>query len=109
MLDPQQAARDVHAASPSRPGMQILLDTPDLRLVVFRLLPGQAVPPHHNASTVALTVLSGDGFLSGRDGERHCRTGEMVVYDPGETHGMRAADRELHLLASITPRPGGAA
>ena len=56
--------------------------------------------------TASGTVLQGEGLLSGREGERRCTTGEMVTYEPGETHGMRAADVEVHLLALITPRPG---
>ena len=94
------------APSPNKPATAVLLDTPDVRLLAFCLQPGQAVAPHHNASTVMLTVLAGDGMLSGGDGERHCVTGEQVVYDPMETHGMRAVDSELLLLATITPRPG---
>ena len=105
-LDPRQAARDAVAASPSRPATAILIDSPDARLVVFRILPGQSVAPHHNPSTVMITVLQGEGLLSGKDGERRCTAGEMVTYEPGETHGMRATDVELHLLALITPRPG---
>jgi len=106
-LDPRQAAFEAVAASPERPGTAILFDSADIRLLVFRIGPGQRVAPHQNPSTVTLTVLSGEGLLSGRDGERLCRAGDVVVYDPSEPHGMRATDSELHLLAAITPRPGG--
>ena len=105
-LDPLQASRDAVATSPTRPATAILHDSPDLRLVVFRILPGQSVAPHHNPSTVTLTVLEGAGFLSGGEGERACRAGEMVTYEPGETHGMRSERESLYLLATITPRPG---
>ena len=104
-LDPRAAAHAAHAA-PGRPATAVLHDAPDARLVVFRLAPGQAVPPHRSASTVTLAVLEGAGVLSGGDGERACATGDVVVYAPDETHGMRATDRELLLLATITPRPG---
>ena len=106
-LDPRQAALDAVAASPARPATAILFDSADIRLLVFRIAPGQHVAPHQNPSTVMLTVLSGEGLLSGRDGERLCRAGDVVAYEPGEPHGMRATDSELHLLAAITPRPGG--
>jgi quercetin dioxygenase-like cupin family protein len=105
-IDPRTAARAAVAASPDRPATAILLNTPDVRLVVFRLAPGQEVSPHSNASTVMLTVLEGEGILSGGTGERRCVAGDVVVYDPSETHGMRAVDVELQLLATITPRPG---
>jgi quercetin dioxygenase-like cupin family protein len=104
-LDPRAAARASVAASPTRPATAVVHAGADARLVVFRLAPGQAVPPHRSASTVTLAVLEGAGVLSGGDGERACTAGDVVVYAPDELHGMRAADAELLLLATITPRP----
>ena len=105
-LDPLQASLDATAAAPSRPATAVLFDSPDVRLVVFRIMPGQAVAPHRNSSTVTLMVLQGEGYVSGTEGERACRSGEMVTYEPNETHAMRAGARAFHLLATITPRPG---
>ena len=53
-----------------------------------------------------LQVLEGSGVLSGGDSEIDCTEGDVVVYEPGEQHGMRSTDKELLLLATITPRPG---
>lgn len=106
-LQPREAARTAVAAHDDRPATAVIHDSADARLVVFRLAPGQAVPPHRSPSTVLLTVLSGTGTLSGADGERTCSAGDMVTYAPDELHGMRATDGELQLLATITPRPGG--
>lgn len=106
VLDPGAAARDAVASSPSRPATAVLLDTPDVRLVVFRIQPGQSVAPHHSASTVLLTVLEGEGIVSGREGDRQCRAGDVIAYEPGETHGMRAVDEPFKLIATIAPRPG---
>lgn len=105
-LDPRQAARDAVSTSAARPATAIILDTHDVRLIVFRMLAGQTVAPHRSSSTVTLTVLQGQGMLGGADGERLCHQGDVVVYEPNESHGMRATDGELHLLAAITPRPG---
>ena len=105
-LDPRTAARVAVTAHPERPATAVLLDTADVRLVVFRLAPGQAVPPHRSPSTVTLTVLEGSGTLSGGDAERRCAAGDIVVYSPDELHGMRATEGELLLLATIAPRPG---
>jgi quercetin dioxygenase-like cupin family protein len=109
-LDPRRAAREAVAPNPSRPATAILDDSADARLVVFRLAPGQAVPPHRSASTVQLTVLEGAGVLTGEDDgaprEHACAAGDVVLYAPNELHGMRAGDAELLLLATITPRPG---
>ena len=105
-LDPRAAARRAVAAHPDKPATAVLLDSPQMRLLVFRIAPGQAVPPHRSSSAVTLTVLEGSGVLSGEGDERTCNTGEIVAYSPNELHGMRATTRELLLLACITPRPG---
>jgi quercetin dioxygenase-like cupin family protein len=106
-----QAARDAVAANPSRPATAILHDSPGARLVVFRLAPGQFVPPHRSSSTVTIHVLAGSGHLSGEhDGEEvahEVSAGDIALYAPSELHGMRADDVELLLLATISPRPGG--
>ena len=109
-LDPRAAARAAVAPNPTRPATAVVHDTDDLRLVVFRLDAGQSVPPHRSVSSVMLTVLEGDGVLSGEaDGatlDVACKPGDVVTYAPNELHGMRADTGELLLLATITPRPG---
>jgi len=105
-----EAARDAVAANADRPATAIVHDSEDARLVVFRLAPGQHVPPHSSTSTVCLRVLAGSGQLTGGDDAypltRDVNSGDMVIYQPKELHGMRAFDDELLLLATITPRPG---
>jgi quercetin dioxygenase-like cupin family protein len=105
-IDPVAAARSAVAAHPDRPATAVLLDNPDVRLIVFRLAPGQAVPPHSSPSSVTLTVLAGTGVISGGTDECSCSTGTVVGFAPEELHGMRAEDDELLLLAAVTPRPG---
>ncbi|HEX6050243.1 MAG TPA: cupin domain-containing protein [Gemmatimonadaceae bacterium] len=106
ILNARRAAAQATAATPSRPATAVVYDAPDARMVVFRIAPGQAVAPHRNASTVTLTVLAGSGMVSGSDREQDVAEGDVVAYEPNELHGMRAIDRELILLAMITPRPG---
>ena len=105
-INARRAATEAVAANANRPATSVVHDVPDARLVVFRIAPGQAVAPHHNASTVILTVLAGAGVVSGGDGECAVAEGDVVAYAPNELHGMRAIDQELMLLATITPRPG---
>jgi quercetin dioxygenase-like cupin family protein len=105
-LDIPRAARDAVAPNANRPATTVVHDSPDARLVVFRIAPGQAVPPHRNASTVMLTVISGRGLIRGGDDEQAVTPAETVVFEPNELHGMRAESEELVLLATITPRPG---
>ncbi len=108
VLDPLSAAQAAVAPNPSRPATAIVHDSEHARLVVFRISPGQHVPPHHSTAMVILQVLAGSGVLSGIDGLEHKGVaGDTVVYGPGEIHGMRSDDEEFLLLATITPRPGG--
>ena len=105
-LDIPRAAREAVGANAARPATAVVHDSPDARLIVFRITPGQAVAPHRNASTVMLTVISGRGFIRGGEDERAVAPAETVVFEPNELHGMRAELEELVLLATITPRPG---
>jgi quercetin dioxygenase-like cupin family protein len=91
---------------PERPATRVLHDEPNLRVIAFHLLPGQTVPPHKNASTVMVQVISGEGRFSGEDGEATLRAGESAVYRPGETHSISALDGPLVFHAVIAPRPG---
>ena len=96
------------ATSPAagRPATTIVSDSPDARLVLFRIDPGQAIPPHSNTSTVLMTIVSGSGIVSGPDGDHVARAGDLIAYEPNELHGMRADTDQLVILATITPRPG---
>ncbi len=102
------AAVAAEAASPGqdRAATKLVHDAPDVRLVVFRLEPGQRVEPHTSASTVVLAVAAGSGLVLGPDGERSVRAGNVVTYAPNELHAMRALSHHLVLLAIIAPRPG---
>jgi quercetin dioxygenase-like cupin family protein len=104
-LNPLAAARSAVAANPARPATAILHDSPEMRLVVFRIGAGQEVAPHVSKSRVMLQVLEGSGLLSGKDSELLCSIGDAVTYEPGEMHGMKSAGGEVLLLATITPRP----
>jgi quercetin dioxygenase-like cupin family protein len=107
LLDTADAATP---ARPDRPAMVVVSDEAAARLLLFRLAPGQTVPPHRNASLVMLTVLQGTGTIVGEvDGAttaHGCRGGDLFVFEPGELHGMSAGDEELVLLATIAPRTG---
>ncbi len=103
---PHAAALTATPAHRERPSITILHDRPDVRLVLFRIEPGQRVPPHTSVSTVILSVLSGAGSVTGGDEERGVGPGDIVAYEPGEVHGMEAGDDTLIILATIAPRPG---
>ncbi len=101
LLDAHAADRDAVAANPTRPATATVHDEPSVRLVVFRLEPGQQVAPHVSEMTVLLTVLSGRGVISGGDGESEAKPGVVATFAPGELHGMRAGEERFCLLATI--------
>ena len=94
------------SANPTRPATMVVHDSPDARVVLFRIEKGQEVPSHTSPSTVLLTVISGSGVVSGADGDREVTVGDLVSYAPAEPHGMRAPTERLVLAAVIAPRPG---
>ena len=104
--DVKSAATAAVAARPDRPAMAVMHDSADVRLVVFRIEPGQQVATHTNASTVVLTVLEGTGIVSGADGDRAVKPGEIATFEPREPHGMRSTGERFILVAAIAPRPG---
>jgi len=106
VLSTPRAARGAVSAQSSRPATAVMHDAPDARVVVFRIEPGQEVAPHTSTSTVLLSVVSGSGTVSGASGESSVGAGDLVAYDPGELHGMKAGTEQLVLVAVITPRPG---
>lgn len=107
VLNAPDAAREAVAAHPARPATALLHDHEDVRLVLFRIAPGQAVAPHTSPSSVVLHVVSGSGLVSGDGDERPVAPGDLVAYAPQELHGMRALAEELVIVAAIAPRPGG--
>ena len=100
------------AASGNRdkPATAIVSDSAAARVIVFRIDPGQAVALHKSTSTVMLTVLRGNGIISGPiDGtvsDHEANIGTVIAYEPGELHGMRAVSGTFVVMATITPRPG---
>ena len=106
IYDPRRVAAVAAVARADRPAMAAMHDSPDVRLIVFRIEPGQAVATHTNASTVVLTVLEGAGMVTGADVERAVGAGDVITFEPREPHAMRATDQRFMLLAAIAPRPG---
>ena len=93
------------ANHPGRAATTLAHDCADVRVVVFRIEPGQQVPVHTSPSSVVLMIVSGGGIVVGAAGEREVRAGDMVTYDPKEPHGMRATVEPLVIAAVIAPGP----
>lgn len=105
-FDPLALAKGAVSAQPSRPATALAHDCADARVVIFRIEPGQQVAPHTSTSTVILSIASGSGVVSDAVLEREVRSGDVIVYEPGELHGMRALGETMVVQAIIAPRPG---
>ncbi|MCC6316625.1 MAG: cupin domain-containing protein [Gemmatimonadaceae bacterium] len=104
--DASALAANAVSARPDRPAMTLVHDSPDVRVALFRIEPGQQVAVHTSPSSVLLHVVSGSGIVSGADGvEQRVSAGAIVTYEPGEPHGMRADSETFTLAATIAPRP----
>ncbi len=95
----------VGQAQSDRPAPTLLHSSTDLRVVMFHLKPGQAVPPHTSRSTVLLIVLSGRGTLQAGDEFSEAGPGDLVVVEPMQLHGMAAGSEPMSVLAAIAPCP----
>ncbi len=104
-FDAHAAALEAVQANPARPATATVFDAPGLRLVVFRLEPGQSVASHTSEATVLLTVLSGRGAISIGEQSIEAGAGHVVAIAPGEPHGMLATADRFCLLATILRRP----
>jgi quercetin dioxygenase-like cupin family protein len=96
--------REAQAVSPAGQRSTLIADGTPARYALFCLEPGQAVPSHVSPSAVSLTVLEGEGSVTGGEGAAPLAPGTMVLFAPNEPHGFTARTR-LVALAAITPRP----
>lgn len=80
-------------------------DEANVRVVAFRLAPGQVVPAHTSPATVLVHVVAGRGTFTGNDSALELAAGASAVYAPEEPHSITADDAGVDFLAVITPRP----
>jgi quercetin dioxygenase-like cupin family protein len=89
--------------TPDKPYRELLYDSPNLRVLVFNLEPGQELPVHSHPSDsdVALVILEGEGEFIGAH-EMPARAGQAQIMPVGEPHGLSAHTR-MRLLVFIAP------
>lgn len=103
MADPAFIAdwRSVITYSAPGPTPYLLVDEPELRVLVAGLEPGGRIPPHP-APRAVYHALEGEGAMV-LDGERlPFRAGTVVVAPEGATRGIEAVSR----LAFLAVRMG---
>jgi quercetin dioxygenase-like cupin family protein len=73
-------------------GKESILDTPEARVTLMTLDPGQAIPPHRHTSVTDTTFcLAGLAEVTCRDPDQHLRLapGDRSTVAPGRVHGLR--------------------
>jgi quercetin dioxygenase-like cupin family protein len=83
---------------------QTVVDTPEVKLVLFSLQAGQEVKGK-GEPRVHLLALEGEGELWSTATVLPATAGTMLAADVGEAHGARAGDGRFLVLGIITPGP----
>lgn len=78
------------------------------RILRFTLRPGQNIREHDAPhSPVYIVVLQGQGmFAGGNSAEQRFGPNDLLIFDAGELHAIRALDEELVFVAFLQGAPG---
>lgn len=80
-------------------------DSPYMKIINFNFKAGQELPVHSHDidGQVSITVMEGRGEFLGGEGRRiPAATGDVLVSDIREPHGIRAID-DMRVLVTIAP------
>ena len=80
-------------------------DSPYFKIINFNFRPGQELPIHSHdiEGQVSIVILEGVGEFLGKEGATlPARTGDVLVCDIAEPHGLKAKS-ELRALVTIAP------
>ncbi len=88
-------------------GLKKLLvhDSPYFKVINFNLKAGQELPVHSHdiEGQLSIAVLEGSGSFLGKDGaEIPAETGDVLISDIAEPHGIRAGS-DMRVLVTIAP------
>lgn len=78
------------------PGVTLLHESGDLKVVLVGLEPGQALPPHPGPAA-SFHFLDGEGVMLVGTDEVRVSAGATVVVPPGHTRSVRATTRLVFL------------
>lgn len=90
------------------PVAQPILVDQHARIIRWMLKPGQQIAEHKVPDLpFYVLVLKGRGKFSGGDGqEEEYGPGDLLIFDPGENHAVRALDEELVFVSFLKSVPG---
>ena len=80
-------------------------DSPYFKIINFNFKQGQELPVHSHEieGQVSITVLEGEGEFLGKDETTiPAQTGDVLISDISEPHGVRAKS-DMRVLVTISP------
>jgi quercetin dioxygenase-like cupin family protein len=80
-------------------------DSPYFKILNFNFKAGQELPVHAHdiEGQVSIAILEGEGHFLGADGAvLPARTGDVLISDISEPHGIRATT-DMRVLVTIAP------
>jgi len=83
----------------------LLHDSPYMKVINFNFRPGQELPVHSHdiEGQVSIAVLEGEGKFLAKDGATlPANTGDVLISDIAEPHGIRATT-DMRVLVTIAP------
>ncbi len=80
-------------------------DSPYFKMLNFNFKAGQELPIHSHdlEGQLSITVMEGEGAFLGAEGVTiPAKTGDILISDISEPHGIRA-DKDMRVLVTIAP------
>ena len=79
---------------------RILKASPDYKIPLICMKPGQEIQPHEGGTGV-LYIVSGKGVMTVDGQEVEVRAGNMILVDKGESRGIRAIETLMAFAVHI--------
>jgi quercetin dioxygenase-like cupin family protein len=86
-------------------GKLLVHDSAYFRVLNFNFKAGQELPIHSHDTDgqLSIVILEGQGLFLGKDGQTlPARTGDVLISDIREPHGVRA-ESDMRVLVTIAP------
>ncbi len=82
----------------------VLHDSPYFKIINFNIGAGQLFPVHSHEieGQLSILVIEGEGDFLGKDTAIPAKTGDMLVADISEPHGVKALT-DMRIIVTIAP------
>ncbi len=82
----------------------LLHDSPYFKIINFNIGAGQLFPVHSHdlEGQLSMVVIAGEGEFLGEDSSIPAKTGDMLVSDISEPHGVKAKT-DMRIIVTIAP------